>query len=159
VRAGGEKKTTWLWTTIGASTQAYDFDSFRVFVWSQRHHHYETAYIERNLQGYAPVLLQEVEFSQRGKVKAAPSSTPAFRSVSRRRMASGTARNLRCQPPKPCGLPENDPAKPRRHSGDGESAGCAPIGRCARATGGDLHRASEEAPARHYGALVRRVVQ
>jgi hypothetical protein len=78
VRAGGEKKTTWLWTTIGASTQAYDFDSFRVFVWSQRHHHYETAYIERNLKGYAPVLLREVEFSQRGKAKGEAVKYPGF---------------------------------------------------------------------------------
>jgi hypothetical protein len=78
VRAGGEKKTTWLWTTIGASTQAYDFDSFRVFVWSQRHHHYETAYIERNLQGYAPVLLEEVEFPARAKVKGEAAKYPGF---------------------------------------------------------------------------------
>jgi SH3-like domain-containing protein len=69
VRDGDERKTTWLWTTIGEGTQPYDFDSFRVFVWSHRRHRYETAYIERNLKGYAPVLLQEVPFSARGKVK------------------------------------------------------------------------------------------
>jgi hypothetical protein len=78
VRAGGEKKTTWLWTTIGDGTQPYDFDSFRVFVWSQRHRHYETAYIERNLKGYAPVLLQEVEFSARGKAKGEAVKYPGF---------------------------------------------------------------------------------
>jgi SH3-like domain-containing protein len=78
VRDGGEKKPTWLWTTIGAGTQPYDFDSFRVFVWSQRHHHYETAYIERNLKGYAPVLLEQVEFSQRAKVKDESVKTPGF---------------------------------------------------------------------------------
>jgi hypothetical protein len=78
VRDGDEKKTTWLWTTIGAGTEAYDFDSFRVFVWSQRRHHYETAYIERNLKGYAPVLIEEVEFSQRAKVKGEPVKYPGF---------------------------------------------------------------------------------
>jgi hypothetical protein len=78
VRDGDEKKTTWLWTTIGAGTEAYDFDSFRVFVWSQRRHHYETAYIERNLKGYAPVVLKEVEFSERAKVKGEAGKNPGF---------------------------------------------------------------------------------
>jgi hypothetical protein len=39
------------------------FRSFRVFIWSLRHHRYETAHIERNLKGYSPVLLKDVEFS------------------------------------------------------------------------------------------------
>jgi uncharacterized protein YgiM (DUF1202 family) len=59
---GGEKKATWLWTTIGGR-EAWDFASFRVFVWSLRRHRYETAYIERNLHGYLPVLLNEVDFA------------------------------------------------------------------------------------------------
>ena len=75
---GGEKKPTWLWTTIGAGNQPYDFDSFRVFVWSHRRHHYETAYIERNLKGYAPVLLKEVEFPQRANVKGEAIENPGF---------------------------------------------------------------------------------
>jgi hypothetical protein len=78
VRVGGQKKPTWLWTTIGAGAQPYDFDSFRVFVWSQRRHHYETAYIERNLKGYAPVLIGEVEFPQRAKVKSEAVRNPGF---------------------------------------------------------------------------------
>jgi len=60
---GGEKKNTWLWTTMGGKGQAYDFDSFRVFVWGLRKHRYETAYIERNLKGYSPVLLHDVEYA------------------------------------------------------------------------------------------------
>lgn len=60
---GGEKKQTWLWTTIGGKGHPYDFDSFRVFVWGLRKHRYETAYIERNLKGYSPVLLQDVDFA------------------------------------------------------------------------------------------------
>jgi hypothetical protein len=63
VEDGDEKKQNWLWTTIGDGTYPYDFDSFRVFIWSLRRHRYETAYIERNLRGYAPVLLRDVPLS------------------------------------------------------------------------------------------------
>lgn len=48
-------KHNWLWTTSSAGTHPFEFDSFRVFVWSTKHHHYETAYIERNVQGYYPI--------------------------------------------------------------------------------------------------------
>jgi hypothetical protein len=67
---GGQQKDTWLWTTAGSGPHQYDFDSFRVFVWSVRRHRYETAHIERNLIGYSPVLLQNVHYSA-GKGKSA----------------------------------------------------------------------------------------
>lgn len=51
----GEAKQNWLWTTASPGLRPYDFDSFRVFVWSAKRHHYETAYIERNVKGYYPV--------------------------------------------------------------------------------------------------------
>jgi hypothetical protein len=51
----GETKQDWLWTTASPGLRPYDFDSFRVFVWSPKRHHYETAYIERNVKGYYPV--------------------------------------------------------------------------------------------------------
>lgn len=54
----GEIKQNWLWTTASAGLNPYDFDSFRVFVWSPKRHHYETAYIERNVKGYYPVLTE-----------------------------------------------------------------------------------------------------
>jgi SH3-like domain-containing protein len=57
---GAQKKDIWLWTTVADGQQPYDFDSFRVFVLSLRRHRYETQYIERNLKGYAPVLLRSV---------------------------------------------------------------------------------------------------
>jgi hypothetical protein len=64
VRDGDQTKQEWLWATIqGSSRPDYDFDSFRVFVWSLRRHRYETAYIERNIKGHSPVLLKEVELS------------------------------------------------------------------------------------------------
>jgi len=69
-----QKKKIWLWTTASGSGQPYDFDSFRVFVWSLRKHRYETAYIERNLQGYLPVLVKDVDLSTpvtRGKTATA----------------------------------------------------------------------------------------
>ena len=53
-------KPTWLWTTVEHGLQSHDFDSFRVFVWSLRHHRYETGHIERNLKGFFPVLTHPV---------------------------------------------------------------------------------------------------
>jgi hypothetical protein len=61
VKDGDQKKHDWLWTTIGDGMRPYDFDSFRVFIWSLHRHRYETAYIERNVHGYAPVVLKQVE--------------------------------------------------------------------------------------------------
>ena len=49
-------KEVWLWTTSEAG-RSYDFDGFRVFIWSLRHHRYETALIQRRLQGYFPTLV------------------------------------------------------------------------------------------------------
>ena len=51
----GVEKKNWLWTTITANGQPYEFDSFRVFIWSLRRHRYETAYIMRKVKGYYPV--------------------------------------------------------------------------------------------------------
>ncbi len=54
VRDGDLVKHDWLWTTIAKGLEPYEFDSFRVFVWSLRRHRYETAAIERGLKGYFP---------------------------------------------------------------------------------------------------------
>jgi hypothetical protein len=59
VRDGDQVKHNWLWTTITRGQEPYEFDSFRVFVWSTRRHRYETAYIERNLRGYYPVSVEK----------------------------------------------------------------------------------------------------
>lgn len=77
VEDGDEKKQNWLWTTIGEGNYSYDFDSFRVFIWSLRRHRYETAYIERNLRGYAPVLLRDVELSS-GKAKTSETAAVKY---------------------------------------------------------------------------------
>jgi len=61
----GDLKHHWLWTTLSSGLKSHQFDSFRVFVWSLRRHRYETAYIERNLVGYYPVLVHPVEETSR----------------------------------------------------------------------------------------------
>ncbi len=45
----------WLWTTLSASDVAYDFDSFRVFIWNNRLSRYETSMIQRGVEGYLPI--------------------------------------------------------------------------------------------------------
>ncbi len=55
VQDGDVTKENWLWTTITQGLQPYEFDSFRVFIWSHKHHRYETAYIERRVVGHFPV--------------------------------------------------------------------------------------------------------
>lgn len=52
---GDSNKNDWLWTTIAKGLEPYEFDSFRVFVWSRKHNRYETAYIERKVVGHYPV--------------------------------------------------------------------------------------------------------
>jgi hypothetical protein len=63
VHDGDLTKDTWVWTTISdSSPRTIDFDSFRVFVWSIRHHRYETAHVEHDLDGHSPVLVHEVHY-------------------------------------------------------------------------------------------------
>ncbi|MBZ5676991.1 MAG: SH3 domain-containing protein [Acidobacteriia bacterium] len=57
-KVGSTDKDNWLWTTTSAGSQALDFDSFRVFVWSTKRSRYETAYIERNVKGHYPIQAQ-----------------------------------------------------------------------------------------------------
>jgi uncharacterized protein YgiM (DUF1202 family) len=61
VQDGDTVKNNWLWTTIVKGLEPYEFDSFRVFVWSRRHHRYETAYIERNVVGHFPLKVTNID--------------------------------------------------------------------------------------------------
>ena len=78
VHDGDQKKHNWLWTTISDGVYPYDFDSFRVFIWSLRRHRYETAYIERNIRGFAPVVVGDVELSAPKGKDAASEKYPGF---------------------------------------------------------------------------------
>lgn len=50
-------KNNYLWTTVRSGTEPYEFDSWRFFIWSKRHHRYETAYIQRDVIGHYPVVV------------------------------------------------------------------------------------------------------
>jgi hypothetical protein len=77
-RDGTVTKPSWLWTTIESGQQPYDFDSFRVFVWSLRHHRYETGHIERNVKGFFPVITGPVPAPRARATKdAAPNTEKA----------------------------------------------------------------------------------
>jgi hypothetical protein len=70
VQDGEDKKSNWLWATLSDTSQPFDFDSFRIFIWSLKRHRYETAYIERNLEGYLPILVHEVNYNAKGSASA-----------------------------------------------------------------------------------------
>lgn len=55
VQDEGNLKHNWLWTTIRRGSEPYEFDNFRFFIWSRRHHRYETVYIARDVVGHYPV--------------------------------------------------------------------------------------------------------
>ncbi len=55
VQDESQAKHNWLWTTIRKPSMPYEFDNFRFFIWSRRHHRYETVYIERDVIGHFPV--------------------------------------------------------------------------------------------------------
>jgi SH3-like domain-containing protein len=46
----------------------YDFDQLRIFTWNVKRHRYETAYRQRNLQGYLPVKVGMQTFDKIGAV-------------------------------------------------------------------------------------------
>lgn len=58
----GKTYNHWLWTTQSQKYAPFEFDGIRLFTYNTRRHRYETAYRERNLRGFFPLLAKPNEF-------------------------------------------------------------------------------------------------
>lgn len=74
--SGSDGKThpTYLWTTSTAPPDQFQFDSFRVFMWSVARDRYEAIHTERNLRGYHPARVE----GGRIRLTYAPQNVPEF---------------------------------------------------------------------------------
>jgi hypothetical protein len=54
-KARGVTKDTWLWTQIERGKLPYDFDRFRIFMWSRQRGSYQTIRLIAGLTGYLPI--------------------------------------------------------------------------------------------------------
>lgn len=59
----------------------YDFDQVRVFTWNTKKHRYETAYRQRNIQGYLPIKVSEVTTAKGQKLPVFSFAVPASDAV------------------------------------------------------------------------------
>jgi hypothetical protein len=78
--AEGDNKDIPIYLTVLGPYMAglpYDFDQVRVFTWNMKMHRYETAYREKNIEGYLPVTVA-MEKDPYGKAALAQTPLPTF---------------------------------------------------------------------------------
>ncbi len=76
----GDKKDIPIYLTVLSPYLAglpYDFDQVRVFTWNLKMHRYETAFRERNMEGYLPVAIS-TQKDPYGKAVLAQTPLPTF---------------------------------------------------------------------------------
>ncbi len=54
----GKKYPEWFWAVLARPGQGVHFDGIRVFTYNTRRNRYETAFIDRKAEGWAPVTLE-----------------------------------------------------------------------------------------------------
>ncbi len=78
--APGDVKDVPIYLTVLAPYKAglpYDFDQVRVFTWSVKMHRYETAFREKNIEGFLPIELKKMK-DPFGKSATAAQELPGF---------------------------------------------------------------------------------
>ena len=78
--APGVSKDVPIYVTVLSPYKAglpYDFDQVRVFTWSLQHHRYETAFRDKNIEGYLPLSVGKMK-DQYGKGTSAQAELPSF---------------------------------------------------------------------------------
>jgi len=50
-------KQNWLWATAVKGVKPYEYDTVRAFTYNPRRHRYETAFLDKNLTGFYPVIV------------------------------------------------------------------------------------------------------
>jgi uncharacterized protein YgiM (DUF1202 family) len=78
--AEGDNKDVPIYVTVMSPYKAglpYDFDQVRVFTWNTKKHRYETAFRDRNIEGYLPMAIKN-ERDPYGKSASAATPAPTF---------------------------------------------------------------------------------